>query len=171
MRGSMRAVLAAAVVVLGFGQSPADASSSVQTPAVGAVVCDGYTGMCTNPVFVRDVVFTADQFTPMPGGPPHPQVWNIGIVKSAEVNVLSAAADEPAFAVGEIRVRPFATGFISVSTIAFGRFVKSTDPQRPYMFQGVALSHDPDALRGQNFEFIGEQTGPVPPAPENQSGR
>ena len=30
--------------------------------------------------------------------------------------------------------------------------------------------NDPDALRRQDFEFIGEQTGPIPPAPEKQSG-
>jgi hypothetical protein len=162
--------VAAAVALLAFGQSPADASA-LPTPAIGAVVCDGFTGMCTNPVFVRDVVFTADQFSPLPGGPPHPQTWAIGRLKVAEDPILSAGA-EPAFAVGKIRVRPFATGFISISTIAFGRFVKSKDPARPYLFEGVALSHDPDALRGQDFEFIGEQTGPVPPGPESgPSGR
>jgi len=125
--------------------------------------------MCTNPFFVRDVVFYADEFSPIPGGSPVPQRWSVGIPKAAEEGLLNAGADQ-AFAVGHLRVRPFATGFISVSTAAFGRFIKSNNPAHPYLFQGVAISHDPDALRGQNFEFIGMQTGPVPPAPEKQPG-
>ena len=167
MRGSIRAVMAATVALLGLGQSPADASM-LPTPAVGAVVCDGFTGMCTNPVFVRDVVFYADQFSPIPGGPF--SRWAVGRVKVAEDDLLSAGSGE-AFAVGHLRVTPFATGFFSISTAAFGRFVKSNNPAHPYLFQGVALSHDPDALRGQDFEFIGVQTAPVPPGPDNPPGR
>jgi hypothetical protein len=167
VRASIRAVLAATVVVLGMGQSPADASSILPTPGLGANVCDGFTGMCTNPLFIRDVVFVADQFSPVPGGSAFPQVWTVGRVKAAEDDLLSAEAGEP-FAVGQLRVRPFATGFVSVSTVAFGRFVKSNDPSYPYLFQGVALTHDPDALRRQDFEFIGVQTGPIP---EKQTGR
>jgi hypothetical protein len=161
--------MAATVALLGLGQSPADASS-LPTPGIGAVICDGFTGMCTNPVFVRDVVFYADQFSPIPGGSPFPQRWAVGRMKVAEDDLLSAGAGE-VFAVGHLRVRPFATGFISISTAAFGRFVKSNNPAHPYLFQGAALSHDPDALRGQDFEFIGVQTGPVPPGPEKPPGR
>lgn len=124
--------------------------------------------MCTNPVFVRDVVFYADEFSPVPGESPILQRWTLGRVKVAEGDLLSAG--EEVFAVGHLRVRPFATGFISISTAAFGRFVKSNNPAHPYLFQGVALSHDPDAMRGQDFEFIGRQTGTVPPAPEKQPG-
>ena len=91
MRGSIRAVLAATVVLLGFGQSPADASA-LPTPGLGAVVCDGFTGMCTNPVFVRDVVFYADQFSPVPGDSPILQRWSLGRVKVAESDLLSAGA-------------------------------------------------------------------------------
>lgn len=169
MRGSIRAVLAVAVVLLGFGQSPADASA-LPTPGIGANICDGFTGTCTNPLFVRDVMFYANQFSPIPGGSPVPQVWAVGRMKVAEDDHLGAGTSE-AFAVGHLRVRPFATGFVSISTAAFGRFVKSNNPEHPYLFQGVALSHDPDALRGQDFEFIGMQTGPVPPPPDQQPGR
>jgi hypothetical protein len=155
------------VVLMGLGQSPADAST-LPTPAIGAVVCDGFTGMCTNPIFVRDVMFYADQFSPMPGGP-FPR-WDVGRVKVADDDLLGAGAGE-VFAVGHLRVRPFATGFVSISTTAFGRFMKSNNPAHPYLFQGVALTHDPDAMRGQDFEFIGLQTGEVPPGPEKPPGR
>lgn len=167
MRRSIRAVVVASLVLLGLGQSPSPADASMlKTPGIGTNVCDGYTGMCTNPVFVRDVMFTADTFSPSKGGPPHPQTWSIGRLKVAEETLSSPGA---VFAVGEIRVRPFATGFFSVSTIAWGRFVASSDPARPYLFQGVSLTHDPDAMRGQDFEFIGELVGTPPPGPEGGS--
>jgi hypothetical protein len=169
MRGSIRAVVAATVALLGLGQGPADAAAAPPTPGIGTNICDGYTGMCTNPIFVRPVMFYADVFKPKPGGLPHPQVWSVGRLKVAEDQDPAGAGD--VFAVGHLRVTPFATGFFSISTVAWGRWVKSNNPDHPYRFEGLSLSHDPDAMRGQDFEFIGEQTGPVPPGPENPPGR
>jgi len=171
MRRSVRAVVAATVAVLGLGQSPAHASPPPPTPGIGPSLCDGLTGTCTNPIFIRPVVFYADKFEPTPGGPPHPQVWSVGQLQVAAEDGLLSAQSQEAFAVGELRVRPYSMGFISFATFGFGRFVKSDNPSHPYRFEGVEFSHDPDLLRRQDFEFIGEQTGPIPPAPEQQPGR
>jgi hypothetical protein len=168
MRGSIRVVVAAAVALLGLA-SPAHAAPGVKTPGVGTVVCDGFTGMCTNPFFFRTVVLNANEFTPLPGGPPHPQRWTVGRVKLAETQEVGGT--EEVFAVGHLRVRPFATGFFSVSTVAWGRFLKSGNPNYPYRFEGFAISHDPEILRNQDFEFIGELTAEPPPPPDNRSDR
>jgi hypothetical protein len=168
MRGSIRVVVAAAVSLLGLG-SPAEASPELVTPGIGTNFCDGFTGTCTNPIFGRTVVLKANEFNPIPGGPPHPQRWSVGRVKLAESQDL-AGADE-VFAVGHLRVRPFATPFIGISTVAWGRFVKSGNPSFPYRFEGVALTQDPEILRNQDFEFIGEQTAEPPPPPDNRSDR
>lgn len=170
MRGSIRVVVAMAVAVFGLA-SPAHAGPVPDTPGIGTNICDGFTGMCTNPIFVRPLVmFSGDQFSPLPGGLPHPQRWAVGRLKITETQ--EVAGPDQVFAVGHVRVRPFATGFISISTVAWGRWVKNNDPLRPYRFEGFSLSHDPDALRGQDFEFIGEQTAPIPPGPEGgPSGR
>jgi hypothetical protein len=164
MRRSIWAVVAATVALLGLGQSAADASPLPTPPGIGPTVCDGLTGSCLNTFFIRPVVFYADHFSPTPGGPPHPQVWSVGALKvaGAQDGDIGAGAEQ-AFAVGELRVRPYSMGFISVATTGFGKFVKSNNPMHPYRFEGVEVSHDPDALRGQDFEFIGEQTGPIPP--------
>ena len=111
----------------------------------------------------------ANEFSPLPDGPPHPQRWTVGRVKLAETQDLGGT--EEVFAVGHLRVRPFATPFIGVSTIAFGRFVKSGNPNYPYRFEGFAITHDPEILRNQDFEFIGEQTAEPPPPPPNRSDR
>ena len=168
MSRSIWGVVAATVALLGLGQSQADASSVPPTPGIGPALCDGLTGTCTNPIFVRPVVIFADRFTPTPGGPPHPQVWSLGQPRIAEGQDadLSGAEQKQAFAVGEIRVRPYSTGFVSFATFGFGRFVASNNPLHPYRFEGVEFSHDPDLLRRQDFEFVGEQTGPVPPPPK-----
>lgn len=171
MRGSIRVIVAAAVAVLGLA-TPADAGPVPDLPGIGANVCDGFTGTCTNPIFVRPVVmFSADVFSPKPGGVPYAlQVWSVGRLKVVETN--EVAGPDQVFAVGHLRVTPFATGFVSISTVAWGRWVKNNDPLRPYRFEGFSLSHDPDVLRGQAFEFIGQQTGPIPPGPSNgPSGR
>jgi hypothetical protein len=168
MRGSIRVVVAAAVALVGLG-SPADAAPGVVSPTIGAVVCDGFTGMCTNPFVFRTVVLNANEFTPLPGGAPHPQRWSVGRVKLAETQEVGGT--EEVFAVGHLRVRPFATGFISVSTVAWGRFLKSGNPNYPYRFEGFAISHDPEILRNQDFEFIGEQTAEPPPPPGNRTDR
>jgi hypothetical protein len=175
MRRSIRAVVAATVALLGLGQSPANASSQPPPPGIGPSLCDGLTGTCVNTVFIRPVVFYADHFSPRTmngaGGPalPHPQVWSVGHLKVAEAqDDLLGGQAEQAFALGILTVRPIGFGFISIPTIGVGRFVKSNNPLHPYRFEGVEASHDPDALRGQDFDFYGEQTGPIPP--EHQSG-
>lgn len=168
MRGSIRVAVAVAVAVLGLS-SPAGASPELVTPGIGANFCDGYTGTCTNPLFMRTVALKANEFSPLPDGPPHPQRWTVGRVKLAETQDLGGT--EEVFAVGHLRVRPFATPFIGVSTIAFGRFVKSGNPNYPYRFEGFAITHDPEILRNQDFEFIGEQTAEPPPPPPNRSDR
>jgi hypothetical protein len=171
MRRSIRAVVAATVALLGLGQSPADASSLPPPPGIGPSVCDGLTGTCLNTLYIRPVVFYADHFSPTGGALPHPQVWSLGHLKVAEAqDDLVGAQAEQVFALGVLSVRPFGMGFITINTVGFGRFVKSNNPLHPYRFEGVEASHDPDALRGQEFDFTGEQTGPIPPAPEQQPG-
>lgn len=150
-------------------RSPAEASPELGTPGIGPNFCDGFTGTCTNPFFLRTVVLKANEFSPIPGGPPHPQRWTVGRVKLAESQDL-AGADE-VFAVGQLRVRPFATPFIGISTVAWGRFVKSGNPNFPYRFEGLAITQDPEILRNQDFEFIGEQTAEPPPPPDDRTDR
>jgi hypothetical protein len=118
---------------------------------------------------MRTVALKANEFSPIPGGPPHPQRWAVGRVKLAETQDL--AGEDEVFAVGHLRVRPFATPFIGVSTVAWGRFVKSGNPNYPYRFEGFAITHDPEILRNQDFEFIGEQTAEPPPPPDNRTDR
>jgi hypothetical protein len=167
MRRSIWPLVAATVALLGLGQSPADASSVPAPPGIGPSLCDGLTGTCVNTLFIRPVVFYADHFSRIPGGLPHPQVWSVGQLKVAEAqDDLLGGKAEQVFAVGVLTIEPFGMGFITFPTMGFGRFVNSNNPLHPYRFEGVELSHDPDALRGQRFQFIGEQTGPIPPAPK-----
>ena len=171
MRRSIRALVAATAVLVGLGQSPAIASSVPSPPGIGPSVCDGLTGTCVNTLYIRPVVFYADHFSPTPGSLPHPQVWSVGYLKVAEAqDDLLGSKGEQAFAVGVLTIEPFGMGFVTLPTIGFGRFVNSNNPLHPYRFEGVEFSHDPDALRGQRFQFIGEQTGPIPPASKEQPG-
>ncbi len=170
MRRSIRAVAAATVALFVLGQ-PAGASSPPNPPGVGPSICDGLTGTCVNTLFIRHVMFYADRFSPIPGSLPHPQVWSLGQLKVAEAqDDLLAAQSEQAFAVGFLAIEPFGMGFITLPSMGFGRFVKSNNPSHPYLFEGIEFTHDPDSLRGQRFQFIGEQTGPIPPAPKQESG-
>jgi len=169
MTRSLRAVVAAGVGLMGLGQSPAVAGMSpTASPSP------------EGPAGIQRVAFYADQFQPTKfnggGGPAdllslgHPQVWSLGHVKVAE------SQDDPAvglsaqpFALGILTVEQTGVGTSGVPTFAVGEFVKSKDPSHPYRFEGVEVSSDGGALRGQVFDFIGEQTGPVPP-PASQSG-
>lgn len=168
MRGSIRVVVAAAVALLGLG-SPAQAAPGVQAPGIGDVICDGFTGTCTNPIYFRTVVLRANEFSPVEGGPPTPRLWTVGRVKLAESQEVGAT--DEVFAVGHLRVRPFGAGFISFSTVAWGRFLKNDNPDWPYRFEGIAISHDPEIMRNQDFEFIGEQLADPPPPPKNRNDR
>jgi hypothetical protein len=168
MRGSIRVAVAAAIALLGLG-SPAHAAPGVVSPGIGMNFCDGFTGTCTNPLYVRTVALRANEFRPAEGGPPFPKRWTVGRVKLAESQDLGG--DGEVFAVGHLRVRPFATPFIGVSTVAWGRFVNSGNPDYPYRFEGFTITHDPDILRNQDFEFIGEQLADPPPPPENRNDR
>jgi len=170
VRRSIVAVVAATVVLLGLGHTPVGATTVPHPPGIGPTMCDGQTGSCTNTIHTRAIVFYADAFTPTPGGPPHPQTWYMGVVTVAQdldVEKMAGGGDE--FAKGEFRVRPYSTGFVSFATFGYGRMVKSDNPAHPYKFEGVEFSHDPDLLRRQPFEFIGEQTGPIPPGEQPPS--
>jgi len=168
MTRSIRAVLVAVLGLSGLGQTPVQAAVPPTTspPGVGLVN-------------VQPVVFLADRFTPTTfngaGGPAdnmnlgHPRVWSLGRVRVAEPrDDVTGGLSTPPFAVGVLTVEQIGVGTYGITTLAVGEFVKSNDPLHPYRFQGVELSPDPNALRGQLFDFVGEQTGPVPPEP---SGR
>ena len=170
MTRSIRAVVAAGVGLMGLGQSPA-----------GAGVFSERSPSPLGPAGIQRVAFYADQFRPTKfnggGGPAdqlslgHPQVWSLGHVKVAESQddpVVGLSAQP--FALGILTVEQTGVGTSGVPTFAVGEFVKSNDPFHPYRFEGVEVSSDAGALRGQVFDFIGEQTGPVPPPPASSSG-
>lgn len=172
MTRAIRAIVAAAVCLLGLGQSPADAGSLPRTSL-------DLPGLST----IHPVVLVTDEFLPTKsdggGGPVgqvrsigHPQVWALGRLKAAEPQDAVDAGPSAPFALGTLMVKQWGAGTYGVKFIAVGAFVKSNDPSHPYQFEGVALTNDPGALRGEVFNFIGEQTGEVPPPPpRKQSGR